>query len=128
MILADSNIVIYSRQRGCDALRAALSAQEMAVCTIVIIEVLGWHLMKTDDEQAFRELFAQTVNFQLDDTILERTIQVRRQAHRIHLGDAIIAATALENDVELWTANVEDFDTVPGLKLRQYDPDADRLL
>jgi predicted nucleic acid-binding protein len=34
------------------------------------------------------------------------------------LGDAIIAATALENDCVLWTANIEDFAHIDGLRLR----------
>lgn len=33
------------------------------------------------------------------------------------LGDAIIAATALENDLTLATANIKDFKHIEGLKL-----------
>lgn len=120
MILADSNIVIYSRQQGRDGLRAALSSAEMAVCSTVEIEVLGWHLLTKDDEELFRELFARTVNFPLDQAVIEKMIEVRRGAHRITLGDAIIAATALVHDIELWTSNVDDFRNVKNLKMRAY--------
>jgi predicted nucleic acid-binding protein len=33
------------------------------------------------------------------------------------LGDAIVAATAIENNCELWTANTGDFKHIEGLKL-----------
>jgi predicted nucleic acid-binding protein len=33
------------------------------------------------------------------------------------LGDAIIVASALEHDYELWTANKEDFAHIDGLRL-----------
>ena len=33
------------------------------------------------------------------------------------LGDAIIASTALVNDLDLWTANTDDFKNIEGLKL-----------
>ena len=129
MILADSNIVIYTRQKGCDRLRAALSTEEVAVCSVVMIEVLGWGAMEDYDEKAFRNFFAQSVNFQLDEGIIEQTIRVRRLvSSRISLGDAIIAATAIEKDLVLWTANIDDFEEVPGLKLQQYNPDKDELL
>lgn len=32
-----------------------------------------------------------------------------RQRHPMSLGDAVIAATALEHQVELWTASADDF-------------------
>jgi predicted nucleic acid-binding protein len=36
---------------------------------------------------------------------------------KMSLGDALIAATALENDCVLWTANIEDFEHIDGLRL-----------
>ncbi len=35
----------------------------------------------------------------------------------MNLGDAIVAATALEHDVTLWTANVDDFRHIEGLRV-----------
>lgn len=117
MILADSNIVIYSRQLGYDQLRQQLSSQEVAVCSVVQIEVLGWHLLEALDESAFANFFKQAVNYQLDDTIINRTIKLKRLKPSLRLADSIIAATALIHRLELWTANTKDFERIEGLKI-----------
>lgn len=117
MILVDSNIIIYSRQPGYDKLREQLSLQDVAACSIVQIEVLGWHLLEPPDELAFRNLFKQAAIYQLDEAVINKTIEVRRLNHGIHLPDAIIAATALVHRLVLWTANTDDFADIEGLKL-----------
>lgn len=117
MILADSNIVIYARQKGYDHLRTLLANESVAACSVVEIEVLGWHFLEPADEEAFRDFFTQAVMYQLDEAVIAQTIQLKRQQPKMHLGDTIIAATALAYNLELWTANVEDFDEVDGLKL-----------
>ncbi|MCA9349486.1 hypothetical protein KC853_00385 [Candidatus Saccharibacteria bacterium] len=43
-----------------------------------------------------------------------------RQRYNLSLGDAIIAATALTYQLQLWTANIKDFQSVEGLNL--YNP------
>jgi len=40
-----------------------------------------------------------------------------RQAKRMSLGDSIVAATALEHGLELWSVNIDDFKHVEDLKL-----------
>jgi len=52
----------------------------------------------------------------LAEDIVERAIKLR-QAKNMSLGDAIIAASALEHDYALWTANEEDFAHIDGLRL-----------
>ncbi|MBI2589149.1 type II toxin-antitoxin system VapC family toxin [Candidatus Saccharibacteria bacterium] len=117
MILADSNIVIYSRQPGYDQLRKQLSSREVAACSVIQIEVLGWHLLEKPDEAAFEDFFKQAVNYQLDEAIIAQSIKLKRLKPGLHLPDAIIAATALVHHLELWTANAEDFSEIEGLKL-----------
>lgn len=117
MILADSNIVIYARQPGYNQLRKRLSSQEVAACSVVQIEVLGWHLLEEPDESAFADFFKQAVNYQLDEPIINQTIKLKRVKPGLHLADAIVAATALVHGLELWTANTDDFSEIEGLKL-----------
>jgi len=53
----------------------------------------------------------------LNAALIHTAVQLR-QLKKTSLGDAIIAATALENNCVLWTANVEDFVHIDGLRLR----------
>lgn len=117
MILVDSNIIIYSRQRGYDKLREQLSSQDVAVCTVIQIEVLGWHLLEAPDELAFANLFSQAVIYQLDEPVVKQAIKLKRLKPRLHLTDAVIAATALAHSLVLWTANIKDFAGIEDLKL-----------
>jgi predicted nucleic acid-binding protein len=52
----------------------------------------------------------------LDEEIIQRAIQLR-QRKSMKLGDAIIAATALEYGVPLVTRNEDDFKHIAGLQL-----------
>ena len=117
VILLDSNIIIYSRQRGYDKLRTQLLSLEVAVSVVSQIEVLGWHKLEPTDKDIFRSFFDQAVAYDLDDGVIERVITLRRDKPRIQLADAIIAATALVNDIELWSANTADFEHIKGLRL-----------
>lgn len=57
----------------------------------------------------------------LTDPIITRTIAIRKR-HRIKLPDAIIAATAIEEDLILVTRNVSDFKNIKGLRVvNQWD-------
>jgi predicted nucleic acid-binding protein len=38
-------------------------------------------------------------------------------SHKLHIVDALIAATAICHNVELYTLNIKDFIYIPGLKL-----------
>ena len=61
-------------------------------------------------------LFSESYSLALTNSIIEHAIRLR-QAKRISLGDAIIAATALEHSLTLWTVNTKDFVHIHGLDL-----------
>jgi predicted nucleic acid-binding protein len=52
----------------------------------------------------------------IDEAVIDRTISIR-QAKKIGLGDAIIAATALQHNLKLMTHNTKDFKDIEGLQL-----------
>lgn len=52
----------------------------------------------------------------IDSSIITRAIQLK-QIRRMSVGDAIIAATALVNDFDLYTHNVQDFRWIEGLNV-----------
>ncbi len=79
------------------------------------MEVLGYKL--TDAEiQLFEDLFSDGNVLQINDDVVIGVINIRRSL-KIKLPDAIIAATAFINNLELVTDNTTDFFRVPGLKI-----------
>lgn len=120
MILLDTNILIYLRngrlnEKTIDLLRSST----LASCNIIVAEVLGFKLIDRDDAAYFKGLFESMKNLPFDDAVTEKVIELR-QTVNIKLPDAIIAATALSNNAELWTHNTDDFRAVAGLQL--FDP------
>lgn len=85
------------------------------VSIITQIEVLGF---KTSENvyQILTDFFADTNVFILDQDVAKRTVELRMN-HNIKLPDAIIAATALVNGLDLITRNVSDFQKIPHLAL-----------
>ena len=80
------------------------------------MELLGWPSLTPEEEQKVREFLTQLVICELTLPIRARAVQLRRE-QRLRLPDAIVCATALEFDVDLWT-NDNDLATVPGLRCR----------
>lgn len=54
--------------------------------------------------------------YDLSEDIIVNTIDIRKK-YKLKLGDAIIAVTAILNELELLTRNVNDFNKVSELKV-----------
>lgn len=112
MICLDTNIIIYIAN---GTLGEDIVGNDPIVCpSIVHIESLGYPSIKSIEEQKIRELLATLTIIPLTDTIIEIAIKLR-QGDKMSLGDAIVAATALESSSQLWTANTKDFEHIDGL-------------
>ncbi len=118
--LLDTNIAIYLLD-GALPPHALAKVQSMLVseCNLSIIskiEMLGWQFPDTHKKQE-AESFTLAANvYRLTDSIADQTILLR-QANKIKLGDAVIAATALLNNFTLITRNIADFSKISGLSL-----------
>ncbi len=120
MHLFDSNILIY---RLNDVLPTTASrraetwtAEGAFVSVVTRIEVLGYPNQTPEQTQrafALLDLFAE---LPLQERVVQSAIRLRRR-QSIRLGDAIIAATALEHDLSLVTRNTDDFAWVDDLSL-----------
>ena len=86
---------------------------EFNISVVVKIEVLGYNDLpaKMKQLEAFLDL---AIIYPLDDEVTAKTIYLRR-TYKLKLGDAIIAATALVNDLTIITRNTKDFDKIDGL-------------
>jgi hypothetical protein len=117
MVFLDTNIFIYVTNQ---TLPPSITQKvDIAHASVARIEALGYHSITSVQERILKDIFAESNEYPLDDSLVERTIALR-QNNRLKLGDAIIAATALEHNSTLWTANTKDFQHVDGLKL--YNP------
>jgi predicted nucleic acid-binding protein len=120
MILLDTNILIYLHGAQLEDVAAdKLNNSSLDTCNIIIAEVLGYKSIDPEDARYFEDLFVTMNNHIFDKEVTSKVIELR-QTTNIKLPDAIIAATALVNDLELWTHNTDDFKNVP--KLHLFDP------
>ena len=93
-----------------------IADQFFGLSILSVIEFLGWH---GHSEQKFlecKEPVGLGTIFPVSEAIAEKAIELRR-SKRIKLADAIIASTALTNNLGLATRNVRDFRGINNLKI-----------
>jgi predicted nucleic acid-binding protein len=120
MHLFDSNIVIYHLNQALPP-HATASFEDWivegaSVSVVTRIEVLGYPEQTPTQERLALETLRYFDEIPLQELIVQGAITLR-QTQSIRLGDAIIAATALEHDLTLVTRNTGDFEWVNGLSL-----------
>ena len=115
-MLLDSNAIIYSVKPESDTLRQLIAKQDPAVSAISYLEVLGYHKLTASDKEDFIEFFGTAQIIPVSEAVLEQAVALRQQ-RKMSLGDSIIAATALLNDLTLVTANISDFQWIDNIKL-----------
>jgi predicted nucleic acid-binding protein len=115
-MLLDSNIIIYSAKREHAELRHFLNDNLYSVSAVSRIEVLGYHLLDEKEREYLEKFFKAAIVLRISDEVVTQALQLRQQ-RRMSLGDAIIAGTALANQLELVTRNVRDFSWIQGLRI-----------
>ncbi len=84
------------------------------ISVVVEIEVLTYH--EIPDKMPLIEDFINLATvLQLNQAVKIKTIEIRKQQRKLKLADAIIAATALVNNLVLITNNTKDFDQIQDL-------------
>ena len=90
--------------------------QQFLISVIVKIEVLGFN--DVPHKMAAMEEFVDWAHvIPLDEHVTLQTIMLRRKYKKLRLGDAIIAATALEHNLTLITHNTADFKNIDNLNI-----------
>lgn len=79
-------------------------------------ELLGFDGITEDEELKFQELINAVDVLDLDEDIVNSTIEIRKQ-YKTKLPDAIITATALVNKLTIITRNTKDFKNIQGLEV-----------
>lgn len=112
----DTNILISWYKTGVISNSNDLTSIAPVFSIITKIEALGFKEITKGESKAINKMLDSGELVYIDSGIAQRTIDLR-QKYRIKTPDAIIAATALNNNSELWTANTSDFSNIEGLKL-----------
>jgi len=104
--LADTNAVIYLLS-GNDCMRPYLG-KRLAVSVISMMELLSFAGITPEEEKTIRNFLSNCDLLRIGDDVRENAITLRKQ-YRLKLPDAIIAATAVVNDLPLLTADAGIF-------------------
>ena len=91
---------------------------ESGICVSIVtyMETLGWQNITQKEIGEFNDFFANVHIFEINSSIVEKTVAIKQKL-KIKLPDAIIAATAIVNNLTLATRNVKDFNKIDGLKI-----------
>lgn len=117
-MLIDSNIIIIASKLTHVGVLNYLKTQEKTLCVSIVskIEVLGYHQLKQVEKEFLTNFFNAIPTLPLDTAVAEKAIELR-QRKPLSLGDSILAATALVNNLPLFTDNTKDYAGIKGLKL-----------
>lgn len=116
MRLLDSNLLIYAAISEYASLRPLILDEQYCLSLISKLEVLGYRHLTLEDKTYLEGVFRSVKLYPVDDAVVEQAISLR-QTKKMSTGDAIIAATALLNDLELHTNNTSDFMHIAGTTL-----------
>jgi hypothetical protein len=95
--LLDTNAIIYAIDH-----KLKLPENRYAVSVITEMELLSWPSLTGEDEAKLKSVLMKLVVIQLDRSIQERAIRIRRTTS-LKLPDSIISATAINGEYVLVT-------------------------
>ncbi len=113
-VLLDTNILIYYFNGLIDDEKIdSLLKNSFNISIITKIEFLSWSRLNDDVEldKKAKAFVSYATLFDLDDSIAQTTIKLRRK-FKTKTPDAIIAATALVNNMAVVTNNRSDFEAL----------------
>lgn len=118
--LIDTNIFIGILKGDAD-LKLKVESLSCALDTTVYAELIQGSKNKSEVQKIEKYLTRfELIHFNED--ISRKTLELIRiysKSHNLMFGDAIIAATCLENGLTLITYNIKDFRFIKGLKIRK---------
>ena len=125
MILCDTNILIELYKNNGTVIEAIkrIGPSNLAVSVVTEAELYFGALNKAELRQIQQHLSLLT-RFHITLPISELFLMLMAQyslSHSLAIPDALIAATAIHQDIPLMTLNVKDFRFIPKLELQPLD-------
>ncbi len=125
-MLFDTNIFIYLEKRNVKAITLIEETENIHISAITYMELMQGASNKSKVRLVERLLQAFNIRIlELNENIsiiARLLIKQHAQSHALTLGDALIAATAIQSNFELITANYRDFRFIDGLELKNFVP------
>lgn len=123
MILCDTGILIEFYKNNSTIVQELrkIGQDQLAISAITQAELYFGALNKAELRMIKRQL-ATLALLPIDSGISRKFLELMEAytlSHRLSLPDALIAATAVVHQVELYTLNLKDFRYIPELKLYQ---------
>jgi len=121
MVLLDTNILIeyYKGNRTIKQKLEDIGLSSLGVSSISSMELFYGARNKTELNRLKASLESLSL-FHVTVAISMKALQlveVYAKSHTLQIPDALIAATAIENNVQLFTLNVKDFQFIPEIEL-----------
>ncbi len=120
-VLIDTNILIYHTQGAKPAtefLNEQVIKGSFHISILTKIEFLGWDKHTPEGFKKCNQLIELSNVFPMGDNIANKAIELRRGSKvKMKLADAVMAATALLNNLALATRNTDDFKGIEGLEI-----------
>jgi predicted nucleic acid-binding protein len=124
MILCDTNILIefYKNNEQITETLRQIGGANLAVSVVTVAELYYGALNKTELGQ-IKEHLSLLRQLSLTSSISQRFLGLMEDyalSHKLSIPDALIAASAMEHEAELFTLNLRDSRFISGLRL--YEP------
>ena len=116
--LLDTNAILYFLS-GNECMEPYVSGK-IAYSIISEMELLSYTKISYDEEEIIKRFLKKNISVSISEEVKKRTIQIRKK-YNIKLPDAIIAASAIENNLVFPTADL-GFAKVKELKLELIKP------
>ena len=121
IVLCDTDVIIefYKNNPDVISMLRAIGQENIFVSTITAGELIYGALNKTELHQIQRDLKSLTV-LDIDEKTCEVFLDILGKyalSHKLTLPDGFIAASAISNDIELFTLNIKDYRFIQELKI-----------
>lgn len=122
LILCDTNILIHLFHKDAKVSEEMdiIDFNNLAISVITVAEI--YYGMRQGESRKTKEVLRAFTIIHLSKEISKKFIELMadRSKRRMQLPDALIAATAIVSNAQLFTLNRQDFDFVSGIEL--YNP------
>ena len=105
----DTNILIYLSKKELKLEDFASEDDELFISVITLMEAKGYQFSNKKEESIIDTLCENLIKAYITDDVIETVISLRKK-HKVKLPDAIILATAIENNMQVITRNTKDFE------------------